>query len=268
MRVHRLSCRLHWKLGLIALAALWTAHASGEVCKRVIVSADPEFPPFAWYDGHQLRGASIDIVRKVLDSMHLEYEFRYVGPFVRLLQSARDGGVDIITELKDTPERREFLEYVPTPIFKNPASVFVLADKTFPLRSRTNLRGRTGGVTHGTSLGTEFDDYMARELTVEKAPGIKENFGKLELGRIDYFLSPYYPAMSFLMASGQNGKFVALKPPVATVDNFVGWAKRSPCVSRLPEFNAILRKFVRNGSVQRDINTSVREWEQAPAMKR
>src|SRR5262249_21180295 len=160
-------------------------------------SADPEFPPFAWYDGQKLRGASVDIVLAVLREIKLPFEIRYVGPFARLLVAAQQGEVDIITELKDTPERRNFLIYDPTALFRNPTSVFVKTGSPLVFRVWDDLRSKRGGVTLGTRFGGGFDEFLAAQLKTETAPGIKENFAKLGLGRIDYFVSPYYPAQSY-----------------------------------------------------------------------
>jgi polar amino acid transport system substrate-binding protein len=245
------------------------AHAlDGDVCRRVVVSADPEFPPFAWYDGKQMHGASVSVVTEILDGMGLPYEVRYVGPFLRLLQSAELGTVDIVSELKDTPDRREFLRFVPTPIFANPTAVFVKVKNRLHYGSRDDLKGHLGGVTHGTRFGGGFDEYLSSELHTESAPGIKENFGKLAVGRIEYFVSPYYPAMSYLAAAGKEGEFIALKPYVVQVDNFVGWSKKSPCLSRLPEFDAALAKRVRSGVTQRRVEEAISAWRQAPVMSR
>jgi polar amino acid transport system substrate-binding protein len=253
---------------LLILLGCGAAAQEGEPCTRVIVSADPEFPPFAWYDGKRMHGASVEVVTEVLDAIHLPYEVRYVGPFVRLLQSARLGSVDIITELKDTPERREFLHFAPTPIFLNPTSVFVKSTSSLHYKSREDLKGHLGGVTHGTRFGGGLDEYLSAELNTETAPGIKENFAKLALGRIEYFISPYYPAVSYLSAAGKEAEFVALKPHVAQVDNFVGWSKKSPCLSRLAEFDSVLAKRVRSGAVQQRIDEAMKVWSMAPIMSR
>ncbi|MBV8123729.1 MAG: transporter substrate-binding domain-containing protein, partial [Paucibacter sp.] len=232
------------------------------------VTADPEFPPYAWYDGKQLRGASVDVVTSVLDSMHLPYELRYVGPFVRVLRSARFGEVDIVTELKRNPEREQFLVFSESPIFSNPSSVFVRSDVSRTVNSREALVGLRGGVTHGTKFGDGMDEYIDAHLSVEVAPGIKENFAKLAAGRIDYFLSPHYPALSYLIASGRADQFQALKPFVAQAMNYVGWSRKSACLARLDEFNAGLRRYLASINSMRLVEASYDLWQHSPQMVR
>lgn len=252
-----------WGLALL----LGSAHAD-DSCKKVVVSADPEFPPYAWYDGKTLRGASVEVVMKVLDAMKLPYELRYVGPFVRLLARARDGEVDIITELKRNAEREAFLAYAETSIFSNPSSVFVRQDSSLQQVRREDLIGQRGGVTHGTRFGDGLDEYIVERLTVETAPGIKENFAKLERGRIDYFVSPHYPALSYLFSSGGEAQFRALKPPVAEALNYVGWSRRSPCLGRLAEFDQHLQRYLKGLDSPRLLDQQHVLWQRHPVMLR
>jgi len=253
----------------VSAAAATGDFAGAAACRKVIVSADPEFPPYAWYDGKTLRGASVDVVLAVLRAMRLPYELRYSGPFLRLLRSAQEGEVDIITELKRTPEREAFLVFSQTSIFFNPSSVFVRAGsppKDF--HGRESLRGLRGGVTRGTRFGDGLDEYVRESLRVEEGPGIRENFLKLKAGRIDYFLSPHYPAEDFLVTSGEEADFTVLKPFVAVAPVFVGWSRRSPCLSRLAEFDAQLRRYVAAMDAPRVIESSFADWRRAPVMVR
>lgn len=252
----------------LLLCLLGTSCLARDLCGKVVVSADPEFPPFAWYDGQTLRGASVDVVVTVLREIKLPYELRYVGPFVRVLQNARNGDIDIITELKRNAEREQYLAYANTPIFANPTTVFVRAGHPFKFTGRDDLRGLHGGVTRGTRFGNGFDEYIDGNLDVEVGPGIKENFLKLEAMRIEYFISPHYPALSHLISTGNEAKFRALKPFVAEALNYVGWSRRSPCLDRLAEFDATLRRYLAGLNTGRLVEDSYEAWRRNPVMKR
>ncbi len=261
------------QVGAVVLGIMLAWQAPAQVappvpCQRVVVSVDPEFPPFGWYDGKSLRGASIDIVSAALRQIKLPFEVRYSGPFLRLLEAARNGEVDIIAELKDTPERRAFLAFAPTPIFANQSSVFVQATRSIGYSSWRDLIALKGGVTLGTRFGGDFDTVVATQLKTETAPGIAENFLKLQAGRIVYFLSPYYPAMSHLYGAGQIKNFIALKPPAFEAQNYVGWSLKSPCLGRLSELDASLRMMVQNGEIRRMLDQSFEDWVSNPQMRR
>jgi polar amino acid transport system substrate-binding protein len=249
--------------------SLSAAAAPAAECRKVVVSADPEFPPFAWYDGQTLRGASVDVVLTVLQAIKLPYELRYAGPFLRLLHSAETGEVDIITELKRNSEREVYLAYAETPIFSNPTSVFVRAGE--PIRGftgRESLHGLRGGATRGTRFGGGLDEYLETQLNVEIGPGIRENFSKLEARRVDYFVSPHYPAMTYLVTSGLENHFEVLKPYVAEANAYVGWSRLSPCLGRLKDFDAALRRYLVNVNANQLLNTSFADWRRAPVMVR
>lgn len=249
-----------------AIAAI--AASAQEACTKVVVTADPEYPPYAWYDGQALRGASVDVVLGVLQAIKLPYELRYVGPFVRVLQSARVGEVDVITELKRNAERDEYLLFTATPVFMNPSSVFTRAGQNLRFTKREDLRGQRGGVTHGTRFGDGLDEYIEAQLTVEVGPGIKENFMKLERGRIDYFISPHYPALSYLVSSGNESRFAVLKPHIAQAPVYVGWSRRSPCLGRLAEFDAMLKRQLNMLNSGRIVDDSQDAWLRNPVMRR
>src|SRR6185437_956209 len=166
--------------------------AAERACAKVIVSGDPNYPPFSWYDGHVMRGVAIDIAQRAFEHAGIPFEVRYVGPFNRVLQSARNGTVDLVAELKDTPERREYLAYSSVAIFSNPVAVFVRGDSKLAYREWKDLAGLHGGITLGNKFGGGFDEYLAQSLSVESANSIASNFAKLQLGRIDYFVNSYY----------------------------------------------------------------------------
>ena len=253
---------------ICALLAASGAALAQSSCQKVVVTADPEYPPYAWYDGQTLRGASVDVVLAVLQAIKLPYELRYVGPFVRVLQNARNGEVDIITELKRNAEREDYLVFADTPIFTNPSSVFVRAGQNLTFTKREDLRGLHGGVTHGTRFGDGLDEFIEAQLNVEAGPGIKENFLKLHAGRIDYFISPHYPALAHLVSSGSEARYRVLRPFVAEALNYVGWSRRSACLARLPEFDAMLKRYLAAMNTGRLLDENQEAWLRNPVMKR
>jgi polar amino acid transport system substrate-binding protein len=70
------------------MAIIFNSNSSAQ-CARVIVSADPAYPPVQWYDGETLPGASIEIAKRVINESQIPYEVRYGGPFPRLIRLAQ-----------------------------------------------------------------------------------------------------------------------------------------------------------------------------------
>ncbi|WP_051710200.1 substrate-binding periplasmic protein [Andreprevotia chitinilytica] len=249
----------------VACSGLAAALPQGEAsCKRVVISGDPEYPPLSWFDGKGLHGASLNIVTAALDRIHLPYEIRYQGPFLRVLSAAKSGAVDIVSELKNTPERNAFLAFPKTPIFVNPIAVFIHRDQKLAYKNWRDLIGLHGGITLGNKFGGGFDEFLTSQLMVEPAPKIEMSFAKLALKRIDYFVTGYYPGLSYLIETHQENNFVALQPFVTATDNYPGWSKASPCLNRLPEFDAALAELVRSGKTRQILDESLGLLRQYP----
>jgi polar amino acid transport system substrate-binding protein len=260
MRIARVAANA--ALSLACLLAC-VAQAAGRSCSKVIIAGDPDYPPFSWYDGHAMHGAAVEIVQQAFEQAGIAYELRYVGPFNRVLQSAKNGTIDVIVELKDTSEREDYLVFSKTAIFTNPVAIFVRADNNLAFREWKDLGGLHGGITLGNKFGGGFDEFLAQSLTVESANGIANNFAKLELGRIDYFVNSYYPALGYLEKEHKTAQFKALRPFVTESSNYVGWSKSSPCLARLPDVNQALVDLIKSGEAKRVLERDLSHLQDA-----
>jgi polar amino acid transport system substrate-binding protein len=231
-----------------------TPHAA---CQRVILTGDPDYPPFSWYENNTFHGSAIEIVSLALNRIQLPYAIRYAGPFNKVLDAAKTGEIDLVAELKNTPKRAQYMAFSKVSIFHNPIAVFTRADRQLALNRWDDLIGLRGGITIGNRFGGGLDEFIANRLTVESADRIGLNFAKLSNGRIDYFISSYYPALSYLIREQRESEFNVLQPFAVVSDNFVGWSKISPCVDKLREFDAALSAMVRSGEVRRILDDNI-----------
>ncbi len=87
------------QLALAALLAASPAAGDPPACRSVVVTGDPDYPPFSWSDEGKLRGAAVTVVTSALDRIGLPYEVRDVGPFTRVLYEAAEGRADVVVEL-------------------------------------------------------------------------------------------------------------------------------------------------------------------------
>jgi polar amino acid transport system substrate-binding protein len=235
-------------------------------CSRLIVAADPSYPPLHWFDGKKMQGASIEIAKRVLDDLKIPYEIRYVGPFSRLMVLAEHGEVDMIATLKKTPERERFLLFPTTPAFSNPVSVFALRDHSFKFNTRSDLIGLRGGISRGNKFGARFDEYLAEKLTIEQANTPENNFEKLKAGRLDYLVTGYYTGMAYLIKGGYESKFVALRPFVSDTNNFLALTKNGKCGDKLDEINTKLMQLKKKGVLDDLIQQSFKTWKTNPVI--
>ncbi|MBV8659102.1 MAG: transporter substrate-binding domain-containing protein [Burkholderiales bacterium] len=258
-----------WKKSLIAalgVVVMAGAARAERMCERVVVTGDPSYPPLHWYDGHTMHGAGIELVKHILTDLNIPYEVRFVGPFARVLASAKAGHIDIVTTLKRTPEREAFLSYTVQPAFINPVAVFV--DSTHPIAYAqwSDLIGKRGGTIHGNKFGEPFDTYLSSHLSTEEADSMEINFRKLSAGRIDYVITGYYAGTSYLQSKGPGGAIVALRPYVNESNNYVAFVTQSPCIKYLADFNRRLIELLKTSEPDQLIQHAQATWRAAPVI--
>jgi polar amino acid transport system substrate-binding protein len=255
----RIAACLALAVAVIAAPGPSRAVAAGR-CERLVISGDPEYPPLVWFDGQTMRGTTIEIAAAVARRLGLPYDIRYVGPFPRVLLAARNGEIDLISEMKNTPERRDYIAFPDTPIFVNPIAVFARRDHPIVFSAWNDLIGHRGGITLANKFGGGFDEFLARHLTIEQAPRLESGFAMLAQDRIEYFVTGYYPGLAYLIRANEEQDFVALEPHVTASDNFIGLAKKSGCIDRLADIDAALAELLRSGEVQRILQSGFNSW--------
>jgi polar amino acid transport system substrate-binding protein len=235
-------------------------------CTKAIVAADPSYPPLHWFDGQTMQGASIAIIKRVLDDLKIAYEVRTVGPLTRVLAAAERGDIDIVVTLKKTPEREGFLLYPKTPALDNPIAVFTARERPIKFGGRGDLIGLNGGITRGNVFGDGFDEYLEKNLTVEAADSPESNFGKLALGRIDYFITGYYAGMAYLLKRGDDSHFKVEIPFLVNTPNYVTLTRKGHCAGQLEAIDARLAQLKKSGVLADLARQSFITWKAQPTV--
>ncbi|HTD07198.1 substrate-binding periplasmic protein [Undibacterium sp.] len=253
-------CRLACLLFIACANAVIAPAVSAAECKKVVISADPAYPPLHWYDGKTLQGASIEIAARVFHELDIPYEIRYVGPWSRVLHSAELGEIDVIATLKMTPERLGYLEFTSHPAFANPVAVFVPRNSKLHYSKWDDLIGLRGGITRGNKFGNGFDEFLEVYLTIDGANLPESSFKKMAIGRIDYFITGLYTGLAYIAEHGQESEFTALTPYVVETQNRMGFVKNSPCIKYLPAFDKRLGEMQRQGATQVILDRNLERW--------
>jgi len=92
--------------GLLAVWLVTCSFLAQSQCTRMVVTSDPAYPPLHWYDGETLQGASIEIAKRVLGDLKIDFEIRSVGPFPRVMALAERGEVDMVVTLEKNARAR------------------------------------------------------------------------------------------------------------------------------------------------------------------
>ena len=252
--------------GVVGSLALAAAMAAQGQCDRVVVTADPSYPPMHWYDGETLQGASIEIAKRVLSDLGLAYEVRYQGPFPRIMTLAQRGEVDMVATLKKTPEREAFLLYPKTPALSNTVAVFGAREHSFDFNDRADLVGLRGGITRGNVFGGGVDEYLKDKLNIQESNSPESNFEKLALGRLDYFITGYYTGMALLLKRGDEERFVVKTPFLIDTPNYLVLTRNGKCADKLEQIDARLALLKKNGVLDELIRKSFQNWKAKPTL--
>lgn len=118
------------------------------------LAVERDYPPFVFVGANrQAQGLSIDMLRLVQEAAGLRVLERPPAPLQTLLSDLREGRADLITSLRPTPERAEFLEFT-RPYIQMPAILVVRTDPAQQVSADalTALQGRRVAVGHGYAV--------------------------------------------------------------------------------------------------------------------
>lgn len=93
----------------------------------VIMTGHPDRPPFIYRDGDQIVGLGPEFAGMVLSQLGVAHESRFMSPWNRVQELARQGKMDLIAGLYRNSERETYLAFT-TPFMQDPTSVFVKFD--------------------------------------------------------------------------------------------------------------------------------------------
>ena len=232
-------------------------------CTEVVATAHPDYPPYHWYDGKQMRGASIDINRKIFAELGVPFTVTYAGPWKRVLHAAELGQVDFVMALKKTQARQVFLNFTENPIFPNPFAVFVNRNHHFAFEEWQDLQDRRGGKNAGDRYGEAFDQFLADNLTVEEAATPEINFKKLLAGRIEYFIHSRFSGAAYLQAYPEDGSIVILDKNINDGQIHSGFSRQSSCSQLLPYINKRYKELMEDGSALQFLEDNLLLWQQS-----
>jgi polar amino acid transport system substrate-binding protein len=221
------------------VAAPWVqANEVNSKCETITYSANPQYPPYHWAtDSGRFEGASMELLSKLIpDNVKLK---PVVFPWKRVLRMAEHGEIDLVLNLRKTPEREFFLVFADRPSFANPIVVFVRQNRSFPYVQWSDLKGKSGRISLGDKFGGGFDEYWPNELAVQESGNMEENFKLLQDGQIDYFITSQFAGVAYL--KNQQGRtrqvLQNLAPPISDEGVYFAFSKKSSCATLLAEFD-------------------------------
>ena len=261
----------------LALAGLCAGLGYGparavEVCDKLVVTGNPEYPPFLWRDAQddsRLVGANADLVQLLAKEIGIPVEVRYVGSWARVQELARAGKVDMIAGAFYTLPRLEYMDYFYPAIHETRSVVWTAPGSTLRYRKWSDLKGLRGVTVINNSFGDEFDRFAKDNLNISAVPSLENALSVLQKGRADYLLYEEDPGQAYIARMGLTG----LKPEAAAISNedlYVTLSHKSVCNTgeirgRIAKAIYILEK---QGFMQKLVESNIQVWRrQGPATK-
>ncbi len=240
------------------------ARADARDCRKIVVSGNPDYPPYLWpdpADPSQLIGANAEFVKMVGQEIGVKMQVRHEGPWGRVQEEARRGNIDMIAGAFYTPARETYMDYL-RPAFQGTHTRIWTRD-SFPrkIRSWQELFGLDGVTVINNSFGPEFDHFARKNLNLQEIPTLSQSLRLLVLGRADYLVYEDFPVAAFLARNNVTG-IMAQPVKISEEDLFITLSRNSPC--NTPELrlrlSSAIRKLTDDGVMKNLLASNIDLW--------
>ncbi|MBC3929897.1 MULTISPECIES: ABC transporter substrate-binding protein [unclassified Undibacterium] len=245
------------------------AAATDEVCKKLIATGNPEYPPFLWRDPDDeshLIGANADLMQSLSKEIGIPVEVKYIGPWGRVQEEAKLGRVDLLAGAFLTLPRFDYMDYF-YPAFRETRTViWVRKDSALTYKKWKDLVGKRGITVINNSFGEDFDRYASESLKVATVPSLEQALTLLTLSRADYLIYEEDPGLAYIAKMNiQNLK--PLLPPVTNENLYLTISHKSPC--NTPEMRGriakALYKLEKQNLMNKLVSSNIQLWRKQQA---
>lgn len=251
-------------LGLLGTSSSVGAAEANPVCRQLVASGNPEYPPYLWRDPHdenRLIGANAELMDMLSKEIGIPIVVKYVGPWGRVQELTRVGNIDLIAGAFLTMPRLDYMDYVYPPIGLTRSVIITLPGSKLNVKTWADLVGHTGLTVVNNSFGEAFDRYAEKNLRIEKTGSLEGAIKMLQAKRTDYLLYEDVPARAIAARLGVTG----LKESTVAVSNedlYLTISHRSACNTgelrgRIAQ---AMYRFAREKVMQKLIDKAIQDW--------
>lgn len=235
-------------------------------CPRLVASGNPEYPPFLWQDpknDHNLIGANADLMQLLAREIGVPIDVRYVGPWGRVQESAKNGRIDLISGAFLTQQRLGYMRYFQPAIRDTKSLIWSRESRHVNYQHWDDLVGLEGITVVNNSFGQAFDQFAATNLKVQQVGSIRNALQMLNLGRADYLIYEDAPGLAYAASLGIRG-LRAASAPVSNEKLYLTLALASPCNNeQLAErISHAMKKFSDDKVMDALVEKNIRLWQQ------
>ncbi|MFZ6850129.1 transporter substrate-binding domain-containing protein [Undibacterium sp. RuRC25W] len=235
-----------------------------ELCKKLIATGNPEYPPFLWRDAqdeNHLAGANADLMQAISKEIGVPIEVKYVGPWARVQEEARLGRVDLIAGAFYTPPRLDYMDYFYPAFRETRTAIWTKKNSKLIFRKWSDLRGKNGITVINNSFGEDFDRYAKESLKIVTVSSLEQALVMLNLSRAEYLIYEEDPGLAYV-AKMNMSDLKTMSTAVANENLYLTMSYRSPC--NTPEMRGRISKalhlFGKQDLMDKFVKSNIQLW--------
>lgn len=254
----------YWLACVAAFPSLCLAAGS---CERLVATASPDAPPYAWRDPadpRKLIGASVDVLASVAAQLGVKIDVLYAGRRSQALEEVRSGRMDILADAVLTEADLEHLDYVHPALAFNDYLVWSRQGSTITYSTLADLPGHRGVMSAKARPTPAFAAFAAEHLALQPAENLTHTLESLAQGRADYAIAPRYAGAAAVAALGLDGRVVASEVAVDRPGIYLAIAQDSACNDGWlrGQLAKKMTELAASGGIQPILQRNAERWKQ------
>lgn len=191
--------------------------------------------PFIFADTDTINGISIDYIKELTKRMNKKLVIKKI-PWARSLKMLREGNLDAVINMVETPERKQYITFTSPPYFKLTTRFYVKKDNKNILEKYEDLYSYTIGMVKDSAYFEPFNS----DKNIKKFEGVSEAqiLAMLEKDRFKIIIGTDPQADYEISIKNLSSKITqASYKPNNEVNIRVGISKKSPYAQQMEEIN-------------------------------
>lgn len=208
---------------------------------KITACGHHDYAPWNWKSGEKIVGACAEITQELFKRVGVETDLKYLGPWQRCQTLIEQGAVDVNICSFINEKRKEYSQFIMTPMGFNENAVFVQKDKAFLFERWDDLAKKKTVMVLGVSIGQEFDEFLKTKTDVVRVSTFFQSFHMLARGRVDFIPLGRYSGLAMRDSFGLEDNIVDLKKPLLSGSLYISMSKKSPYLYLLPAIEQLMQ---------------------------